>query len=164
MWIDLSYSYGHFEGLLLSTQKAWINTNLDTINSWCEYYGPTILFFQDHNDVQWSMDYGPTHGFQSNVQTLEENFFQWIVIWSSEFMRVIDIFVVPIIEFVEEKRKISNLTFIKTRLWNQLYEHMDLMVCRFAELFYTIDMTMNDDVITTFINWWENKKRFSKLM
>jgi hypothetical protein len=31
-------------------------------------------------------------------------------------MTMIDLVVVPFIEFVEEKRKISNLTFMKTRL------------------------------------------------
>jgi hypothetical protein len=45
MWINLSCSYGHFERHLLSTEKAWIDPNLDPNNSWCEYFGPTIYFF-----------------------------------------------------------------------------------------------------------------------
>ncbi len=33
------------------------------------------LFFQDHNNGQCSMGYEPTHGSQSNVQTLKKKFF-----------------------------------------------------------------------------------------
>jgi hypothetical protein len=39
------------------------------------------FFSQDHNDLQCSMGYGPTHVSQSNVQTLEAIFFQSIVMW-----------------------------------------------------------------------------------
>jgi hypothetical protein len=41
-----------------------------------------------------------------------------------EFMIVIEFVVVQIIEFVEDKRKFSTLTFIKTKLQNQFYEYI----------------------------------------
>jgi hypothetical protein len=41
---------------------------------------------------------------------------------------------------------------MKTRLQNQLYEYMDLMVWIFVELFCIINMILYDDVITTLID------------
>jgi hypothetical protein len=37
----------------------------------CEHFESIVFFFKDHNDVQCSMGYGPAHGCQFNVQTLE---------------------------------------------------------------------------------------------
>lgn len=141
MWIDLSYSYDHCERLLLPAQKAKINPNLDLKSSWCEYFGLTIFFFPRIDDVQCSMAYKPTHGSQSNVQTIEEFFFQctimcstfWVhesggVSWGSNYGKTF-----------------STLTSMETRLCNQPYEHLDLAVCMFAQLFYIVDTFPYDD-------------------
>jgi hypothetical protein len=50
--------------------------------------------------------------------------------------------------FVEDERTFLTLTFMKTKLQNQLCEHLDLVVCVFAQPFYTIDTFPYDDVIT----------------
>jgi hypothetical protein len=49
----------------------------------------------------------------------------------------------------KDERNFSNLTFMKTRLWNRLCEHLDLVVCIFAQPFYSIDIFPYDDVTTT---------------
>ncbi len=53
--------------------------------------------------------------------------------------------------FVEDERTFSTLTFMKTRLWNHLCEHLDLVVQMFPQPFYTIDTFPYDDAITTWI-------------
>ncbi len=56
-----------------------MHPNLDLDSSRYEYFAHVIFFTQDHNDVQCLMNYGPAHGSQSNVYSLEEDFFQCIV-------------------------------------------------------------------------------------
>jgi hypothetical protein len=56
--------------------------------------------------------------------------------------------------FVEDERTFSTLSFTKTRLWNYLCEHLDLVVQMFAQPFYTVDTFPYDDAITT---WTEEK-------
>jgi hypothetical protein len=41
---------------------------------------------------------------------------------------------------------------MKTRLQNQFCEHLDLVVHMFAQLFYTVDIFLYDDVIRIWIN------------
>jgi hypothetical protein len=50
--------------------------------------------------------------------------------------------------FVEDDRIFSTLMVMKTRLRNRLCEHFDLMVCMFAQPFYTVDTFPYDDAIT----------------
>jgi hypothetical protein len=40
---------------------------------------------------------------------------------------------------------------MNTRLWNQLYEHLDLVFCMFVQPFYIVDIFSYDDAITTWI-------------
>ncbi len=63
----------------MSTLKTWMHPNLDLDSSRYEYFAHVIFFPQDHNDLQCSMNYGPAHESHSNVYTLEEDFFQCIV-------------------------------------------------------------------------------------
>jgi hypothetical protein len=46
---------------------------------------------------------------------------------------------------MEDEKTLSTLTFMKIRLRNQLWEHLDLVVHMFAQPFFTI--LKNDDVI-----------------
>jgi hypothetical protein len=62
--------------------------------------------------------------------------------------------------FVEDERTFSTLTFMKMRLWNKHYEHLDLVVCMFAQLLYIIDSFPYNDVITI----WTNEKVKGGLM
>jgi hypothetical protein len=50
---------------------------------------------------------------------------------------------------MEDERNFSYLTFMKTRLWNRLWEHLDLVVRIFAQPFYSIDIFPYDDVTIT---------------
>jgi hypothetical protein len=117
MWDNLLYWYGYFERVLLSTQKAWIHLNMDPHSIWCEYFEFTVLFFQDHNDIQCSMDYGLAHRSQSNVYTLEKDFLQCVIMcltyWVHEVTKLI---LIQIIGFVKDEKIFSTLTFMKTRL------------------------------------------------
>jgi hypothetical protein len=64
--------------------------------------------------------------------------------------------VVQITSFVKNKRTFPTLIFIKTRLWNRLCEHLDLVVQMFAQPFYIINAFAYDDAIIT---WIEEKTR-----
>jgi hypothetical protein len=68
--------------------------------------------------------------------------------------------VVQIMGFVEDERTFLTLIFTKTRLWNKLCEHLDLVVCMFVQPFYTIDSYPYNDVITT----WTNEKAMRGLL
>jgi hypothetical protein len=61
----------YYQPKRLGSTQTWIPSILDV-----NIMDLQSSFFQDHNDVQCSMGYGLAHGSQSNVQTLEENFFQ----------------------------------------------------------------------------------------
>jgi len=71
-----------------------------------------------------------------------------------EFMKVVELTMVQIMGCVEDEKTFSTLTFIKIRLWNKLCEHLDLMVCMFAQPFYDVDSFHYNDAITT----WTNEK------
>jgi hypothetical protein len=57
---------------------------------------------------------------------------------------------------MEDERTFSTLMFMKTRLWNRLCEHLYLVVCMFAQPFYTFDTFPHDDAIMT---WFDEKER-----
>jgi hypothetical protein len=54
--------------------------------------------------------------------------------------------------FVGDEKTFLILMFMKTRLWNWLCEHLDLVVCMFAQPFCTVDTFPYDHAITTWIN------------
>jgi hypothetical protein len=72
----------------------------------------------------------------------------------SEFMVVVELTVVQIMGFVEDEKTFSTFTFMKTRLWNRLCEHLGLVVHMYAQPFYTFDTLPYHDVITT----WAKEK------
>jgi hypothetical protein len=78
----------------------------------------------------------------------------------SEFIKVVELVVVQIMGFVEDERTFSTLTFMKTRMWNRLCEHLDLVVRMFAQPFYTIDSFPYNDAI---IDWTNEKARIGLL-
>jgi hypothetical protein len=71
-------------------------------------------------------------------------------------MKMTKLAVIQIMGFVENERTFSTCTFMKTRLWNHLCEHLDMVVQMFAQPFYTIDTFPYDDAITT---WTHEKAR-----
>jgi hypothetical protein len=69
----------------------------------------------------------------------------------SEFMKVAKLVAIQIMGSTEDERTFSTLTFMNTRLWNQLYEHLDLVFRMFVQPFYIVDTFSYDDAITTWI-------------
>ncbi len=65
----------------------------------------------------------------------------------SKFMKVAKLVMVQIMGFVENTRTFLTLTFMKTRLWKRLYEHLDLVVCMFAQMIYNVNSFPYNDVI-----------------
>jgi hypothetical protein len=59
-------------------------------------------------------------------------------------MKVVLLVVVQIMGSMEDDKTFSTLMFLKTKLWNQLFEHLDLKVCMFAQLFYVVDIFPSD--------------------
>jgi hypothetical protein len=55
---------------------------------------------------------------------------------------------------MEDERTFSTLMFMKNKLWNQLFEHLDFLVRMFAYPFYRVDIFPYDDAIMT----WTNEK------
>jgi hypothetical protein len=71
-------------------------------------------------------------------------------------MKVAKLVVVQIMGSVEDDKIFSTLMFMKTRFRNQLCEHLDLVVGRFAQPFYIVDTFPYDDAITA---WIDEKER-----
>jgi hypothetical protein len=71
-------------------------------------------------------------------------------------MKMAKLTMIQIMGFVKNEKTFSTLTFMKTRLWNPLCEHLDMVVWMFAQPFYTIDTFPYDDAITT---WTDEKTR-----
>ncbi len=65
-----------------------------------------------------------------------------------EFMKVAKLVVVQIMGSIEDESIVSTLTFMKTKLQNQLCEHLDLVVWMFVQPLYTINTFPYDDAIT----------------
>ncbi len=73
-----------------------------------------------------------------------------------ELMKVVELIVVQIMGFVKDERTFSTLTFMKTRLWHRLCEHLDLLVRMFAQPFHIVNTFPYNDAIIT---WIEEKAR-----
>jgi hypothetical protein len=69
----------------------------------------------------------------------------------NEFMKVAKLAMVQITRSVEDERIFSTFSFMKTRLWNRLCEHLDLVVCIYVQPFYPVDAFAYHDAITTWI-------------
>ncbi len=93
------------------------------------------------------------------MSKLWKNFFSNVLLHVQlfEFLKATKLVVVQIMGFVEDEIILSTLTFIKTRLHIQLCEHLDLVVCMFAQPFYIVDIFPYDDAITPYTN--EKAKR-----
>ncbi len=85
---------------------------------------------------------------------LWKNFFSnvFLHVQLFEFLKATKLVVVQTMGFVEDERIFSTLTFIKTKLHIQLCEHLDLVVCMFAQPFYIVDIFLYDNTITPCTN------------
>jgi hypothetical protein len=71
-------------------------------------------------------------------------------------MKVAGLVVVQILGFVKYEKTFSTLTFMKTRLWNYLCEHLDILVRMFTQPFHIVNTFPYDDAIIT---WMEENAR-----
>jgi hypothetical protein len=89
------------------------------------------------SNAQWAtnqaMDCNP-------MSKLWKNYFSnaSLCVQLSKFMKVVELVEVQIMGFVKDEKTFSTLTSMETRLCNQLYEHLDLVVCMFAQPFYIV--------------------------
>ncbi len=90
------------------------------------------------------------------VSRLWEKLTSNVVLWAHlfEFMMVAELAMVQIMGSIEDERTFLTLTFMKTRLWNRLCEHLDLLVCMFGQPFYTVDSFPYNNAIIA----WTNEK------
>jgi len=157
MWDNLLYWYGYFERALLSTQKAWIHLNMDPHSIWCEYFEFAVLFFQDHNDIQCSMQYGLAHGSQYNVYTLEFFFLQCVIMCLTFWVHEVTNLILYSNHRICERWEIFlNLDFHENKIIELDLWAFELLICTFAQCFYSIDTFSYGDVIPT---WIEEKAR-----
>jgi hypothetical protein len=89
---------------------------------------------------------------------LTSNVVLWVCLF--EFMTVVELVMVQIMGSIEDERTFLTLTFMKTRLWNRLCEHLDLVVHMFAQPFYMVDSFPYNDAIIA----WTNKKAMRGLL
>jgi len=86
------------------------------------------------------------------VEVLRETFdmnpitWMWLKVQSSlllvlklnEYMKVVDIVMVQVLDLVEGERTFNNLIFMKSKLHNQLTTHLNLCVRVFTQNFYNV--------------------------
>jgi hypothetical protein len=61
--------------------------------------------------------------------------------WFSERFKLVQLYMVMIIDNVEDERTFSNLFFMKNKLRNYLTTRLDLVVKMYAQSFYSLEMT-----------------------
>jgi hypothetical protein len=57
----------------------------------------------------------------------------------SKYIKLVEIVVVEIISSMENEWCFRTLNFMKTKLMNRLMTHLDLVICRFGQKFYTLE-------------------------
>ncbi len=114
------------------------------------FFKITMMF-----NAQWVMDQSMDLNFMFRLwKKLSDN--GLLCAWLFEFMKVTKLAVVQIMGFVKDEKTFSTLTFMNTRLWNRLCEHLDIVVRMFTQPFYIINTFPYDDAIIT---WPEEKTR-----
>jgi trans-aconitate methyltransferase len=99
------------------------------------------------SNVQWAMDQPMDVNLVSRLwKKLSPDALLCVQLF--KFMKVAKLVVVQIMGSMEDERTFSTPTFMKTKLQNWLCEHLDLVVCMFAQPFYTINTFPYDDAIT----------------
>jgi hypothetical protein len=56
----------------------------------------------------------------------------------SEYNKLVEIAVVQVISSMENEWCLSTFNFMKTKLMKRLMTHLDLVICRFGQKFYTL--------------------------
>jgi hypothetical protein len=107
-------------------------------------------------NVQWAMDQPMDLNL---VSRLWKKLFSHVLLCAQlfEFMKMAKLAINQIMGFMEDERTFSTLTFMKTRLHNHMYEHLDLVVQMFTQPFYIVDTFPCDDAIIT---WTKEKARW----
>jgi hypothetical protein len=70
-------------------------------------------------------------------------------------MQIVELAIVRVIGSVENERTFSILTFMKSKLWNQLARHLDIAIQMFAQDFFIKENFLFQVVI---MNWNDGNK------
>lgn len=76
----------------------------------------------------------------------------------SEFMKLVELAVVQILDSTEDERTFSNLSFMKNKLRNRLTTHLDLCVRVFSQKFFTLANFSYEEAISS---WKKQKVRYA---
>jgi hypothetical protein len=55
-----------------------------------------------------------------------------------KYLKLVELAMVQIVSGVEDEKCFSTLVFMKSKLWNRLTTHLPLVMCMFAQQFYTL--------------------------
>ena len=88
------------------------------------------------NNAQWIIE----HNFRVNPLTrLWQKLSNSALLASklSEFVKIAEIATITIMDSIEDERTFSTLNYMKSKVRNNLDEHLDLVVCMFGQIFLT---------------------------
>jgi hypothetical protein len=78
-----------------------------------------------------------------------------LIVHLFEFMKLVELAIIQIIGSVKDESTFSTLTFMKFKLWNCLAGHLNIVICMFAQDFFTKDSFPFHATIT---NWNDENK------
>ena len=86
------------------------------------------------NNAQWAVEYNfKVNPFTRLWQKLNSNAF--LASKLSEFVKIAEIATITIMDLVEDEHTFSTLNYMKSKVRNNLDEHLDLVVRMFGQIF-----------------------------
>jgi hypothetical protein len=73
------------------------------------------------------------------ITTLQLNYGDDIHKMLLEYLKLVELAIIMVLGSVEDGRTFSNVNFLKSKLWNWLTIHLDLVVRLFAQIFYDLN-------------------------
>lgn len=134
------------KGFYLLAQNVWINSNLDPNNCWCEYFGLIIFFLSSSQWCPMPMDLNPMSKLWG-----KKSFNVLLCVWCFKVHECGKISCGAKYGIWKTWKNFLDLDVHEDHIENSV-EHLDLMVCMFAQPFYIVDTFFYDDVIITWIN------------
>jgi hypothetical protein len=59
-----------------------------------------------------------------------------LVVHIFEYMKLTNLIIIQVVGSVKDERTLSTLAFMKSKLWNQLTRHLNIVVCMFKSSFF----------------------------
>jgi hypothetical protein len=56
-----------------------------------------------------------------------------------KYLKLVEIAMVHVLIFIEDKRCFNSISFLKSKMWNRLNPHSQLVGPMYAQLFFTLD-------------------------